>query len=85
MARRTGGELERIGREVAMARDAGVAWKVLCDHYGMGRTRLWMLEQAARQAKSTAGAITFDVHEHLGVRPRRTVRDRPELKLVASR
>lgn len=46
-------ERERIGAEVLAARPPQVAWKVLCERYGMSRARLVQLRREA--ARRIAG------------------------------
>lgn len=52
--RLTKSEQLQIGRAVLVARRNRVKWKVLEQVYNLGRTRLWMLAQAADKAKAAA-------------------------------
>lgn len=47
--RLTRNEQLQIGRAVLVARGNRVKWKVLEQVYNLGKTRLWMLAQAARE------------------------------------
>ena len=65
MARPAAYESQEIGPRLIAARAAGIPWKVLQEHFGLGRTRLFQLWREARKGQPAAlDPITIDVHEH---------------------